>query len=210
MSTGVLINTSLASITDEALCSMFGKGSTVSVENADKAKAELFRRWIGRIHNYILRDFSDLANDAEDIAEKVVTNSIDTISRNGLDASFGTYVYQAARNESFQHKKRRAQRQSMEAPYCDVGIERHSSNVHANNMRKQVLQERQMEAIKAAFRDLRPEERGILVLEIYEGHSLADIAIMYGIPAATVRKRKSRALVKVRNHPAIKELAAEL
>ena len=217
MSTGVkntslasLANKALRSITDEDLCSMFGKGGTVSVEAANEAKTELFKRWIGRIHNYLLRDFSYLANYAEDIAKKVVTNSIDSISRNGLGVSFGTYVYQAARNEAFQHKKMRMRRRAMEEPYCDVSMERHSSNMHANNMRQQVVYESQMEAIKAAVTDLRPEERGILVLEIYEGRSLADIAYMYGVATATVRQRKSRTLEKIRNHPAVKQLLAEL
>ncbi|MGC4043936.1 MAG: sigma-70 family RNA polymerase sigma factor [Armatimonas sp.] len=210
MSYGVNLNTSLATMSDEALCFIFTKGSNVSVEKADKAKAELFKRWVGRIQGCIIRDFSNIANDAEDIAEKVVTSSIEAISRYGLQVPFRAYLYRAMHNEALQHKRKHAERRELEVPYCDASMDHHSKNLHASDRREQVHHERQMEAIKVALADLSPEERGILILEIYEGHLLKDIAEMYGVTPVTIRQRKSRALKKVRNHPAVKKLVAEL
>ena len=51
--------------------------------------------------------------------------------------------------------------------------------------------------LERGFRRLSPEQRAVLVLQHYEGLSLAEIADVLGIPVGTVKSRLHAALVKL-------------
>ena len=53
-------------------------------------------------------------------------------------------------------------------------------------------------ALHGALAQLRPEERELLVRCFVRGERVADVARLLGVPAARVRKRKSRALERLR------------
>jgi RNA polymerase sigma factor (sigma-70 family) len=52
--------------------------------------------------------------------------------------------------------------------------------------------------LERGFRRLDPEQRAILVLHFYAGHTLAEVADVLGIPAGTVKSRLHRAVQAMR------------
>ena len=64
---------------------------------------------------------------------------------------------------------------------------------HADEVAGRLDDERQIDRVHAALEKLRPADRDVLVLCVWQGLSYAEAALALGIPIGTVRSRLARA-----------------
>lgn len=62
-------------------------------------------------------------------------------------------------------------------------------------------------ALLQALADLSDTQRHVVALRFLEDRSEADVAVLLGIPVGTVKSTTSRAVARLRRHPALTELA---
>src|SRR3954470_18369096 len=160
---------------------------------ARQGEAECFGVLFDR-HGEAVRAFCARRTGAMDAADDLVSMvflqawrrraEVELIDRNALP-----WLYGIARR-SMQHRwrtarrHRRALRRLVPAPVMPD---------HADEVAGRLDDERHLARLRVALERLRPPDRDVLVLCVWQGLSYAEAAVALGVPVGTVRSRLSRA-----------------
>lgn len=129
---------------------------------------------------------------AEDVAQEAVARAIAAVAARHKDAitNLGGFVYGIARHLIADNRRKSARITSLNAA-VEV-VDNRSDALSA------AVSEEQQRSVHAALQRLSETDRHVLYLCFFEGLDPAEIAQRIGEPCARVRKRKSRALERLR------------
>jgi RNA polymerase sigma-70 factor (ECF subfamily) len=122
--------------------------------------------------------------DAEDVVHRIFTRALGDgwIGIDDVDA----YMRRAVRNECFDLLRRLRRRRTEDiAPLLEA------VSAASPSRDEQVLVEQVLKVLSA-------EQREVVHLKVFEGHTLAEIAAICGVPMNTVASRYRYALIKMR------------
>jgi len=161
-------------------------------ERQDRAAyAELFGYYAPRVKSYLMRLGADGAL-AEEIAQDVMV----TVWRKaGLfdrsQASVSTWIFRIARNRRIDvfRRARRPDLDPEETLLLPAGADAPDARIEAMETETRV---------RAAMKDLPPEQVSLLHLAFYEGLSHSEIAGKLGLPLGTVKSRIRLAFAKMK------------
>lgn len=156
---------------------------------AKSAFAELYERYGGRVHAYVLGMVRD-ENRAEDITQDVFLSALRRIRESDCAIAFKPWIYKIARNacvDEFRRLKR-----SKEVPIDHDGCdERLTSPTPPPNTRFE--QGQQFATLHAAFRGLSERQHTVIVLRELEGLPYTEIARRTGMTLPMVESTLWRA-----------------
>jgi RNA polymerase sigma-70 factor (ECF subfamily) len=138
----------------------------------------------------IARRFSRTAADAEDAVQEVFVDLWKSAARfDPSRASEKTFIAMVARRRLID-LMRRAERRPQTAPIPE--------NFDVPDMKDQTAAIAEAALASRALETLKPEQRRVLLMSVYEGLSHGDIAQMTGIPLGTVKSHIRRGLNEIR------------
>lgn len=189
MSEGDARSDGLSAAERERFCDLM---SAIARRQDKTAFAELFSYYAPRVKSYVLRLGADNAL-AEEIAQDVMV----TVWRKAAlfdrkQASVSTWIFRIARNRRID-VFRRTSRPALdpeEPMILPAGVAPPEERVEALEAEARV---------RAAMRDLPPEQLELLKLAFYEGLSHSDIAERLKLPLGTVKSRIRLAFVKLKS-----------
>jgi RNA polymerase sigma factor (sigma-70 family) len=146
----------------------------------------LFERYQQRIYHYFLRALSH-PSDAQDATQTTFTRLLNYRNTYRPEKKFSSWLFSIAvnqRNRQLTSLGRRNEEEldSVSIPATDDGP------THALN------RDQQRERLRLALTRLRPDEREILSLFLWQEHDYVELAEIYRIKPATLRVRIHRAL----------------
>lgn len=173
----------------------------------EKIAEILVERYAPRVGGFFLRlGFSD--DTRHDLTQEVFLRAFRGLTDFRSDASFQFWIFQVARNISrtfFRHQqtqKRSAQEVSLSDADRGEGIHaRALDSVESHSFVSpldRVLAEERTQILRDAVAELEPAMRHLLIL-VFQGHSMNEIATLLDIPAGTVKSRLSKARNTLRN-----------
>jgi RNA polymerase sigma-70 factor (ECF subfamily) len=150
---------------------------------------------IRRLHSGLrllaLRSLNDL-DRAEEIAQEALARTIEA-SRNGRPKSIGAFAYGVARNLIVdEYRFRERDRRIRAEPHPAWGQ-------NPTNTLDQIVSKEVQQSVRSAISRLSRSDREILRLTFYKGLTSVEIAERLGEPGTRIRKRKSRALDRIRH-----------
>jgi RNA polymerase sigma factor (sigma-70 family) len=141
-------------------------------------------------------------NEAEDAVQEIFIDIWKNAERfDEKQASEATFVAMISRRRLID-RVRKSQRQVSAASLDDILVEP-SVNLHQH-------MQIGVEARQAAkeLSNLRPEQRQVLQLSIYQGLSHQEISSLTGMPVGTVKTHARRGLLQIRENLGLKEVSA--
>jgi RNA polymerase sigma-70 factor, ECF subfamily len=158
------------------------------VDRGEDVVRQLYGRWRGPLHGYVLRMVGGDHQQAEDVVQETLLRAwrhVDELT----PADAGPWLYTVARNLVISGFRKRGGRNS------EVPIEpRHLPPV-ADEV-EHVLQSWQ---VAEALRALSADHRNVVVELYYRRRSVAEAAVVLGIPPGTVKSRCFYALRALRD-----------
>ena len=152
---------------------------------------ELVRRYQGRIYNLVYNMTSN-KEDAEDMVQDVFVKAYSSLKNFRGTASFYTWIYRIAINQTINFLKKRKKRQALSLNDVDEGVERDPVYVELSARESPVrdtsLAELQ-EKLNKALLTLSEKHRTVVVLHDIQGVPHDQIARMTGCSEGTVRSR---------------------
>jgi RNA polymerase sigma-70 factor (ECF subfamily) len=149
-----------------------------------------------RLYRFLIRMVGDSAT-AEDLFQQTWVRVMEKIKSYDASHRFDAWLFTVARNLAIDHLRRKpgfsldAQDEDGEAP-----VDRLRSA--GSDPLEQILEFERGSMVAAAMEDLPPIHREVLTLRFEEGMKLEEIALVAGIPLATVKSRMHRALEGLR------------
>ena len=174
---------------DEALMLEVKRGNHACFE-------ELLRRYERSIHNFIFRQLGD--NEiAKDLLMETFIRIFKAAERYEPRSKFSTYIYQIARNLCINEYKKRSLRKmdSLDALNEEAGIEFAGDGLDPEEEQHRYEQQR---LVQQALESLPEDQRMILILSEFQGHSYERIAQIMNCTIGTVKSRMYRARHKIR------------
>jgi RNA polymerase sigma factor (sigma-70 family) len=110
-----------------------------------------------------------------------------------IDGNALPWLYGIARR-TMQHRRRTALRHRRALARLASGT---ATPDHADDVAGRLDDERHLARLKAALARLRPADRDVLVLCVWQGLTYAEAATALGVPVGTVRSRLSRARTRL-------------
>lgn len=156
------------------------------------AFAELVDLYQHRIYAFCARMLGGDRSEAEDLAQDVFLSVYRNAGEFRGEASFTTWIYRIARNQTlnrikYLERRGRSTRRSLE----DVGEER---LVHeARDPHEQVEGQQTSALVQSAIAQLPEQQRAVLVLRDIDGLAYEDITRITGLALGTVKSRLHRA-----------------
>lgn len=134
------------------------------------------------------------ADAAEEVAQETLARALSALESGRLanPQSLPAYVHGIAR-----HVITDVHRSSQRTVPFGPGIEAASVLDEADALDGLISREQQ-DRVRAVLKDLSPGDREVLRLSFYDGLTPSQIAESQDVPAPTIRKRKSRALERLR------------
>ena len=144
-------------------------------------------------------NFMGNQEDAEDLAQEVFLKAYRNLVKFEGRSSFKTWIYRIAINTSQNELRRRSRRPQVSSTPLETAAEFIASS---ENVEEKTLQQARYDTLLKAFKKLRPEESGVLMLKDLEGRPYAEIAEMLGISlsAAKMRVQRARAALNTTYH----------
>jgi len=135
------------------------------------------------------------ASDVEDVVQDVFIKVYRGLGSFKGESAFYTWVYQIARNTSFNFLTRQSKLVSLQDDVMtsELGEESESHGSDHENPERSLLAKQISETVERAMRKLQPELAEALVLYEVDGKQYKEIAQMLQIPIGTVRTRIFRA-----------------
>ena len=133
--------------------------------------------------------------DAEDIYQEVFLKAWRNLGSFEFKSDFFTWLYRITTNTCYSYRTGK-QRHHLENIPLEEGY--HDAYIDVAPARDE-----QQESILQAVDELPPKQRTVFVLRYYQGHKVADIAVLLGLTTGTVKRYLHRATHKLR-----KDLAA--
>lgn len=173
-------------------------------QTGDKqAFALLVRRYQDRVFRFILR-MNNARDEAMDLTQETFMKAYLALPAWHPDARFGTWLFQIARNATFDVLRRR---QLIEFVPLDSGRPEEESLEPQDGAplpEEQLSGRQRIALLERSLHELPVEQREILLLRELENMSYADIAATLNIEAGTVKSRLARArtavLARFRHH----------
>jgi len=147
-----------------------------------QALSQLYFRHAASLHFYVQSLTRD-RDRADDIVQDVFLRLLE-LDPSSVRTSVKAYLYVIARNEAFQ-----AARQASRARRLPLLSEPSRRESSARSERAEI--------VSRALDELPPEQREVVVLKMYGGHTLLDIAGLTGSPLGTVTSRYRYAIEKL-------------
>jgi RNA polymerase sigma factor (sigma-70 family) len=170
-------------------------------EESKNRIARFFLEERSRMVNYVRRLINDAADrDGEDIVHDVMCSIFDTADISAPIDNLSAYVFQSLRNRVIDLLRKKRKEISLEA-----GISGGSgltlgdilSDIRydtAADYEKKEMREAMMNALGR----LNEEDRAIIMMTDFEGHSFRRISEDWDVPIGTLLSRKSRAMKKLK------------
>jgi RNA polymerase sigma-70 factor (ECF subfamily) len=144
--------------------------------------SQLYFRHAAGLHFYV-QSLTRERDRADDIVQNVFLRLLE-IDPSSIRTSVKAYLYVVARNEAYQ-----VARQASRARQLPLLAE--------PSRRESVARSERAEIVSRALDALPPEQREVVVLKTYGGHTLSDIAGLTGSPLGTVTSRYRYAIEKL-------------
>jgi len=164
---------------------------------------ELIKRYKKSVINIIYRFLGD-RDEAEDLALEVFLRVYKSVKRYRIEAKFSTWLYKIAVNLSLSELKKRRKHFSisLNAPITtDKGGPRELIDelVDLSPSPEKILEEKERNfLIKKAIGLLPPEQRMVIILQIYEGLSYKEISKTLDCSVKSVESKLYRARISLK------------
>ena len=159
-------------------------------KNGDLQKfGELYDIYVQQIYRFILFKVCD-KETAEDLTSVTFLKAMDGVKNFDVNkASFKTWLYTIARNSVIDHFRQNRETVDLEDAW---GVK------SMTDIAKETGDKIQLEEIEKYMSGLKPEQREILLLRIWGGHSFAEIAEITGKTEASCKMMFKRVIDKLR------------
>jgi RNA polymerase sigma factor (sigma-70 family) len=151
---------------------------------------QLFERHFASVYRFFAHKVGG-ESDVADLAQRTFLGCVEAVHRFRGDASFRTFLFGIARNELFQHFRRRRRQPELDvggSSIADLGPS--PSTVMRQNADERVLLE--------ALRSISLDAQIILELHYWEELTGPELAAVLDVPEGTVRSRLQRARESLR------------
>jgi RNA polymerase sigma-70 factor (ECF subfamily) len=144
----------------------------------------LVSRWEKRVYNYLLQTLRD-REDALDLCQETFLKAYRALGRLEEVDRFPQWIFRIARNEAvslYRRNRFRAEDEDVEA---------------ASDLAAAAVPSGRLElslAVQAALERLKPEQREVVVLKVYQGFKFHEIAEILDSPVSTIKSRLYSAL----------------
>ncbi|HVR53973.1 MAG TPA: sigma-70 family RNA polymerase sigma factor [Pseudorhodoferax sp.] len=164
-------------------------------QSADRqAFGQLFAHFAPRVKSYLLRAGADDAQ-AEDLAQETLVLLWRKAAQfDAAQAGVSTWVFTIARNLRVDRYRRQGGAAALHADEVDPDALAHEAAAPAERLHAQRMEGH----VRAALRQLPPEQSLVLQLSYYEDQPHARIADALGIPLGTVKSRMRLAVAHLR------------
>jgi RNA polymerase sigma-70 factor (ECF subfamily) len=164
----------------------------------------VFQDYAPRIY-HLARRMLGSDTDAEDVTQDVLVQVIRKLDTFRGESAFPTWLHRVAVNAALSHRRKRANRQKLQATdplehFLDNGHFRHPIRPWAIAPSQQVLDQETRQLIEHAISRLPEIYRDVYVLGDVEGLSNAEIAEMLGLSLAAVKSRLHRGRLMMRDY----------
>lgn len=156
------------------------------LEGDDTAFITLFTTMNHRLYLYALKLLGS-EEQAEDLTQELWEKVIHLRGRQEPVLNAIAFLVRMARNLCYNHIKTR----NRTSPLTEFEEERHAAQRHGERSERE-------EAVHAALEELPVEYREVLVLQVYCGYHLDEIAVMLDKTPQAIWKRASRARARLR------------
>jgi RNA polymerase sigma-70 factor (ECF subfamily) len=155
-------------------------------------EAQLIEQYRPRVLYFILKRVRDRAA-AEELTQETLLILIQAMRENKLreEAKLGAYVFGIAKNLILKTYRSQWSKSESADPESEA-------TGWINHPEAEVLLEEQRRAVRVALEQLSDQDQEILQYSFGESEGLEDVASKLNIPYAAARKRKSRALERLR------------
>jgi len=157
----------------------------------------LVRRHQDRLYNTVYR-LVDNAEDAYDVVQEAFLSAYQSLDSFKGDSQFFTWLYRIAVNTAISLKRKRRAVVSIDAGrHGEPGVEPQdpSDLSRPGHAMEQAEQERR---VRQALARLSPEHRAVLIMKDMEGQKYEMMAEVLGVPIGTIRSRRHRARLELR------------
>lgn len=159
-----------------------------------QAFGQLFAHFAPRVKSYLLRAGADDAQ-AEDLAQETLVLLWRKAAQfDAAQAGVSTWVFTIARNLRVDRYRRQGGAAALHADEVDPDALEHEAAAPAERLHAQRMEGH----VRAALRQLPPEQSLVLQLSYYEDQPHARIADALGIPLGTVKSRMRLAVAHLR------------
>jgi RNA polymerase sigma-70 factor (ECF subfamily) len=144
----------------------------------------LVSRWEKRVYNYLLQVLRD-REDALDLCQETFLKAYRALGRLEEVDRFPQWIFRIARNEAvslYRRNRFRAEDEDVEAASDLV-----AAAVPPGRAELQL-------AVQAALERLKPDQREVVVLKVYQGFKFHEIAEILDSPVSTIKSRLYSAL----------------
>ncbi len=175
------------------------QGSEVNRKTGDTGRrkrtlAEFVTERKGALLHYIRSRVSDY--DAEDILQDAITGVLSSGEIGAVDEVSGC-LFRSVRNKIIdRYRKREREVQVVSGEYETFA--EYVSDVESGGLHEALERKELREALFNAIDSLAPHERAVWMATELEGHSFAELSVLWEEPIGTLLSRKSRASAKLR------------
>lgn len=144
----------------------------------------LVSRWEKRVYNYLLQTLRD-REDALDLCQETFLKAYRALGRLEEVDRFPQWIFRIARNEAvslYRRNRFRSGDEDVEAASDMVAAAAPSGRLEMSL------------AVQAALERLKPEQREVVVLKVYQGFKFHEIAEILDSPVSTIKSRLYSAL----------------
>lgn len=156
-----------------------------------EAMAELYDSYAAAIYKFIF--YKTMHKEtAEDLTSKVFFKVLEKISSfNSEKSSFRTWLYTVARNTVIDHYRTQKKNKNIEDVW-DLSSKEEVDEIVENRL--------QLEKVQEALKDLKPEQREIVLLRIWQGMTYQEIAEAIGSTEGACKMKYTRAMKVVKDN----------
>ena len=149
----------------------------------------LYKQHVEAIYRYIYYRVSS-QRDAEDLTAEVFVRMVEGLpAYRFTGAPFESWLYRIASSRVIDFHRRNRRR-----PESDLDESLADSSTHPE---EQILQNQEIETLRAALRQLTDDEQSLLILRFVEHRSHIDVAEILGKTPAAVKAMQHRALIRL-------------
>ncbi|MBI4464066.1 MAG: sigma-70 family RNA polymerase sigma factor [Acidobacteria bacterium] len=152
---------------------------------------QLISRWEKRLYNYVLRLLGN-REDSQDVCQEAFLKAYRSLGTLASPEKFPSWLFRIARNQAFSHLRRSAaveQTEYVEADDWEDAPAKPFILADSTGPRR-TLRGLELElTVAQALETLSLEQRETVVLKVYHGFRLDEIAEILGCPLSTVKSR---------------------
>lgn len=167
-----------------------------SVAGDREAFAELYRRYVRRIYNLVLR-MLPAPGDAEDLTQEIFLQVYRNLASFEGRSGFYTWIYRVACNTCLQYRKK-ARHRSQETDLAAAPRALLEDPSPRRSPEQEVERRGLMTRVAEAIEQLPEQQRLVIVLGPIQGHGYHEIARILGEPQEVVKGRMHRARATLR------------